>query len=310
MADFRLEPISKIPSILNARQGNIFGTEVIITEKIDGSQFSFGVMDGVLQYKSKRKMLNFEQPDKTFTVAIQQVEKFAHLIIPDTQYCTEYLKTPRHGVLNYNTVPKHHMYLFAARDGLQDVFHGDQVVKMFADDIGIDHSQVLFRGILENFEQLDALLDTQSYLGGPNVEGLVIESLDKTLRQPIAKYVSPEFREKAGHRVGNTHLQGLDLNDIIIRYNPEIRFHKVLQVLRDESRLKGELSDIGLIIKEVQSDFAEEEKRAILKALTAHYNQIVVKNYGFISKQQTKQIPEWYKAILKEEHEKSIDGDV
>jgi hypothetical protein len=53
---------------------NIFDGEVVVEEKIDGSQFSFGRIDGELICRSKGKQQLIDAPDKMFVKAIENVK--------------------------------------------------------------------------------------------------------------------------------------------------------------------------------------------------------------------------------------------
>jgi len=44
----------------------LFDGEVTIEEKVDGSQFSFGLIDGELQCRSHNQQLVIDEPEKMF----------------------------------------------------------------------------------------------------------------------------------------------------------------------------------------------------------------------------------------------------
>ena len=61
------------PSIYNIGHRyvvDLLNEPVLIEEKIDGSQFSFGVFDGELKCRSKGAQLNLVAPEKMFIKAI------------------------------------------------------------------------------------------------------------------------------------------------------------------------------------------------------------------------------------------------
>lgn len=61
---------------------DLFLGPVIIEEKIDGSQFSFGVIDGELQCRSKGKQLILDAPEKMFEKAVGIVKETAPALKP------------------------------------------------------------------------------------------------------------------------------------------------------------------------------------------------------------------------------------
>lgn len=53
---------------------DIFKSIVLIEEKLDGSQFSFGMVDGELVCRSKGKQLLLDAPEKMFSRAVEVVK--------------------------------------------------------------------------------------------------------------------------------------------------------------------------------------------------------------------------------------------
>jgi ATP-dependent RNA circularization protein (DNA/RNA ligase family) len=89
---------------------DIFLDSVIVEEKVDGSQISFGKFDGVLRIKSKGKELDINHPEKLFSIAVDIIKT---LDLQDGwTYRGEYLKSPKHNALFYDRVPKNHIIIF------------------------------------------------------------------------------------------------------------------------------------------------------------------------------------------------------
>ena len=66
--------INSYPKIYNIGHKyilDLFNEEVSVQEKIDGSQISFGVIDGELCARSKGKDLVLDAPEKMFNKAIE-----------------------------------------------------------------------------------------------------------------------------------------------------------------------------------------------------------------------------------------------
>src|SRR5687768_920213 len=75
---------------------DIFKSEVIIEEKVDGSQFSFGVIDGELMCRSKGKQLIMDAPEKMFQKAVDYVRSIAPDLPWGWTFRGEYLSTSKH----------------------------------------------------------------------------------------------------------------------------------------------------------------------------------------------------------------------
>ena len=297
----------KIVNILDEKIRDIFGKEVIITEKIDGSQFGFGQIDNQPYCRSKNVVLNYEEkPDGMFTDAIEITSSFnldMFLWVKSFVLYGEYLNKPKHNVLCYDKIPKNHLVLFG---GIMDTiwrtkYMERRTLEYFASELGVDIVPILYQGILENIEMLDKLLDTESYLGGPKIEGLVIECRDYVPeRMPwmpfaIAKYVSEVFREKHNK---NWKDDKKSLDFVLEKcYVSEARFEKAYQHLRDAELIENSVTDIGALIKEVQLDFVAEEADEIKIMIMDFY---LKKHMKKLIKQVSQGVPDWYKAKLKE----------
>ena len=60
----------------------LFNGPVVIEEKIDGSQFSFGVYDGVLKIRSKGQEIFPDAPEKMFSTVLARKDLLAPAGIP------------------------------------------------------------------------------------------------------------------------------------------------------------------------------------------------------------------------------------
>jgi hypothetical protein len=58
----------------------LFDSIVTIEEKIDGSQFSFGIFDGELKCRSKGKEIVIDAPEKMFNQAVETIKELAPVI--------------------------------------------------------------------------------------------------------------------------------------------------------------------------------------------------------------------------------------
>jgi hypothetical protein len=104
----------------------------VIEEKVDGSQFSFGLLPVVepegalmrevpgvyeLKVRSKGAVMNPDAPEKMFTKAVESVKERLHLLTPGWTYRGEYLAKPKHNTLCYDRVPTGHVILFDVSTG-------------------------------------------------------------------------------------------------------------------------------------------------------------------------------------------------
>jgi len=260
------------PSIYNLGHKavqNIFDNEVIVQEKVDGSQISFGRINGEIVIYSKRCKLYKENPDKMFSKAIDYIYSIEHLLEDGVLFRGEYLQKPRHNCLAYSNVPTNNIVLFDACRGYENYVSREELV-LRALQFGFD-SIPFFEGKINNVEQIKELLERESYLGGTKVEGIVIKAYNrfgpdkKTL---MAKYVSEAFKEKqkSSWKVANP-TKGDILQNIIETYRTEARWNKSIQHLRDDGVLTDSPKDIGPLIKEIQTDIEKEYKEEIMEAL-------------------------------------------
>src|SRR5512133_2491405 len=76
---------------------------VLVEEKIDGSQFSFGVaFDGELRCRSKGQEINVDTPEGMVKLGVDAALARAPDLTPGWVYRGEYLQTPRHNAITYS----------------------------------------------------------------------------------------------------------------------------------------------------------------------------------------------------------------
>ena len=84
----------KIWHMGTAQVESIFDEPVQITEKLDGSQFAFGVVDGTLRMRSKGQEIIPDAPPSMFTAAVNSVTKRANKLPEGTVFYGEYSGSP------------------------------------------------------------------------------------------------------------------------------------------------------------------------------------------------------------------------
>ena len=80
---------------------NIFQDDVLIEEKIDGSQYSWGVFDNELKCKSKCAIINVEYPENMFSKAVEWCKLNKDYFTPGWTYRGEFLSKPKHNSLSF-----------------------------------------------------------------------------------------------------------------------------------------------------------------------------------------------------------------
>lgn len=266
--------------------------EVIVEEKVDGSQFSFGRFNGELKCKSKGAEINVEFPEKMFAEAVDTAKSLD--LLDGFTYRAEYLKTPKHNVIAYDRVPEKHLMVFDISTGLEE-YLVPEVKASECKRIGLECVPILFRGMVSDPSSIVGLLETTSVLGGQKVEGIVIKNykrfgIDKKIL--IGKFVSEAFKEVHNDEWRAANPTKTDIvAHLIASYKTTARWDKAIQHLRDTGKLTDSPKDIGLLIKEVQHDIEEEEKEEIKNKLYANVIQHIKR--GVVGG-----LPEYYKEHL------------
>src|SRR3990172_3173550 len=212
--------IHSYPSIFNLGHKaiqDLFLDTVVIEEKIDGSQFSFGLVrtnyqnvpGWELQCRSKNEIISdLNNPPKMFKPAVEAVLAVQGQLVPGWTYRGEFLAKPHHNTLQYARIPQNHIILFDVDAGIENYLpvhtqcadFGDTLPKTEeAIRVGFECVPILFYGKISNpAEVIPELLERESILGGTQIEGVVIKNyhrfgVDKKVL--MGKYVSERFKE-------------------------------------------------------------------------------------------------------------------
>ena len=284
----------------------IFDNDVIVQEKIDGSQFSFGI-DRLnnLHIRSKGCTIYPESVDKLFRNAVTQVLLIKDKLLPGHIYRSEAVTSPRHNHLQYSRTPKGYIVLFDIEQTLDvpDKLEGssafltpEEVTKQ-AELLEIEPIKNLFSGKISSAADVLHFMELESQLGGPKLEGVVIKNYQQfgpDKKVIIAKYVSEAFKEAskvsfAGSNPGKKEI----VERLIEALSTEARYRKAVQHLREAGKLTESVKDIGALIEEVKQDILKEEEDNIKNVLFTHFAKEIVRG-------ASKGIPEWYKKLLLE----------
>lgn len=301
---------SKYPKVIN------FGEEITeffkdgtlhIEEKIDGSQFRIFVDKGIVQCGSKNIDFSAEKlPDNMFNPAVENANMlFRGSKLADTMIFAEYLKKPKQNTMCYERIPTQNFIVFDVRIGDKFLNYEDKV--KFAKQFGLEVVPKIWQGNGKKLtmEIIDKLLENESILGKEKIEGMVFKNYSKMFTDGyqagkliILKYVREDFKERnAKEWRGNTKKGFLEL--LVEEYRNDARWKKAIQHLKEEGKLTNSPKDIGILLKEINVDFEQEEAENITKRLWEFFRKDIIRGI-------TKGFPEWYKReILKD----AIEGE-
>ena len=274
----------------------IFEDSVIVQEKVDGSQISFGVFgeERELKVRSKGAQLNLLAPEGMFIRAIDSIRNFEHKLVQDWTYRGEYLAKPKHNALPYDRVPSGNIVLFDINSFFESYLPYPLVVEE-GQNLGLETVPLVHDGKVEDITVFRLWLDRPSFLGGQPVEGVVVKNyhrfgLDKKVL--MGKFVSEAFKEvhKREWKVSNPGKADI-VQALIANYNTPARYQKAVQHLKERGLLEGSPRDIGALLKEAAEDIEKECRDEIAKAL---YDWA----WPQIRRGSTAGLPGWYKDEL------------
>lgn len=270
---------------------------VYVEEKVDGSQFSFGVEEsGEIRVRSKGCEMIVDAPEKMFSLAVETVKALAPRLHPGWTYRGEYLRSPKHNALIYKRVPAQHIILF-------DIETAECAFLPYAEKaaeaarLGLEVVPLLKKGIVASLDEFRAFLDTESILGGQKIEGVVVKPVGYGLfgvdkKALMGKFVSEAFKEvhSKAWREGNP-TSGDMVANIALEYTTQARWQKALQHLAESGIITGSPQDIGALMKEVPEDVKRECETEIKEKLFAFA-------WPHIARRVAHGLPEWYKELL------------
>lgn len=270
---------------------------VYVEEKIDGSQFSFGVDErGEIRVRSKGCEMIVDAPEKMFTLAVETVKALAPRLHPGWTYRGEYLRSPKHNALIYKRIPALHIILFDIETA-ECEFLSYQEKAAEAHRIGLEVVPLLKEGVVQGLDEFRALLDTESVLGGQKIEGVVVKPVGYGLfgvdkKVLMGKFVSEAFKEvhSKAWREGNP-TSGDMIANIALEYTTQARWQKALQHLTELGGIEGSPRDIGLLMQEVPTDVRRECEEEIKQKLFDFA-------WPHIARRVTHGLPAWYKDLL------------
>lgn len=274
---------------------DLYNGEVIIEEKIDGSQFSMMRKDGKYYCRSKGKEIYLDNPEKMFSKAI---ETMTGLDLTDGWiYRCEYLQKPKHNSLAYDRIPDKHLIIFDI-DIMNQTYMPYKDKKKEAKRLGLEIVPIMYKGNITDSKFILDLLDNVSILGGQDIEGIVIKNYSqygKDKKVLMGKYVSERFKEVHRKEWKKENPTNNDLiQNLILQYKTEARWDKAIIHLKEQGLLENSPKDIGILLKEIQEDIKKECEEEIKQMI---FNKIIPK----IMRGCTGGFPEYYKKKLLKE---------
>lgn len=287
-----MKSIPKIYTLGTRFNADIFDGPIVIEEKIDGSQFSFGAVHqdcGLrLVCRSKSADIDLTNPGM-FAAAVETAKRlFGDMKLPPGWvFQCEYLAKPKHNVLTYARVPKNHLVLFDVRMATGD-YCGRAAKEEWALQLDLELVPAFYEGRLNQFTfpaYLEDFLLRQSVLGGTQIEGIVIKNYSKShpesesgMAPMTAKVVSDRFKEKMVCRPANPKAgPGEFVQALVNSLRTEARWLKAIQHLKEANQLQNDNRDIGPLCREIQRDVLEEEAYWIKQQLFNEFSKEVAK---------------------------------
>jgi hypothetical protein len=300
-------PISSYSKIYNlghrALRDFFDGLAVEVTEKVDGSQFSFMLgRDGDLSFRSKGAIVH-QGAAGMFENAVRSVVERASGLKEGWVYRGEYLSKPKHNALAYDRVPEGNIALFGIDRGDQD-YMSYQELEDWAEHLRLGVVPMIGYVHRPDMEWLDQALETTSFLGSQKIEGIVLKNYrlyDQDKKVLMAKYVSEAYKEVHRKSWKSDNPSGGDILERLSKtLCSEARWEKAVNHLRDDGLLTDTPADIGPLFKAVQTDILAEEGGWIK-------DQLLKWAWKKIARKTTLGLAEWYKRRLAEAQ---FDGQV
>jgi hypothetical protein len=291
-----LNSYPKVFAIGHRAVADLFQGPVLVEEKIDGSQISFGTENGQLKIRSKGAEIYVDNPEKMFSLGIAAIQQLAPVLHDGWTYRAEYLQKPKHNCMKYGRVPALNIILFDINTG-DEVYLAREDKEAESARIGLEITPVLYQGLVSSPETLYGLLQRDSILGGGKIEGIVVKNynqfgMDKKVL--MGKFVTEEFKETHSKewKADNPNV-GDVVDRIVATLRSEVRWGKSIARLKEAGKLENSPRDIGILIREIQSDIRAEEVDFIQSKLLEYALPRILRA-------ATGGFPEYYKKLLLE----------
>ena len=202
-------------------QGILDGT-VHIFPKIDGTNASVWMEDGVLCLGSRNRQLSLDSDNARFMQDMMYNERLLNFftVYPDARLYGEWLVP--HSLKTYTDDAWRKFYVFDVMMTNQDIHCAYDTYAPVLETFGIDYIPCIAKITNPTQERLNAWLERNVFLvkdGQGCGEGVVIKNylyINKHRRQTWAKIVTNEFKEKHTREMGPCEQQGAKLVEVDI----------------------------------------------------------------------------------------------
>ena len=244
---------------------DILGTEVVVMEKLDGANASFGVIGGELKMFSRNQELNEHNTLRGFYDWVRHNVDPRKLFV-STIYFGEWL-VPH--TVQYKKEAQCEFYLFDIYDVKTDTYLDWNITVQAAKHLGLRTPEVFFRGELHSMTDVDKYVGRSELTEIPNTgEGIVVKDYEG---QQFVKIVSDKFKETKYTK--QPSLDRTDIGALIDSVLTPQRVEKLIHKKIDLGLLPTELdvTDTGNVLKALSSDVVndifEEEMHIFLDML-------------------------------------------
>ncbi len=276
--------------------------EIVVQEKIDGSNFSFMQSEGELYCRSKNAELPIDTTGGLFGPAVETaVDLWERGLLKEGWiYRGEAVCKPKHNTLTYDHAPKGGVILFDIERALESSIHPIDFEEATL-ALGLEHVPAFRLPDSPTEEDFLRLLEIDSCLGGTKIEGIVIKNpfrFGVDGKRLMGKYVSAKFKEVHAERWKRDNPGRKELVESIIDgIRTEARWEKAVQRLNELGIREHSPKDIGALVKIVPPDIQSECEDQIKEILFKHFWQQ-------ISRGSVRGLAAWYKEkLLKEQFE-------
>ncbi|WP_405101630.1 RNA ligase family protein [Oceanobacillus sp. FSL H7-0719] len=242
--------------------------EVIVMEKLDGANASFGLIEGELKCFSRNKELNENDGLRGFREWVLKNIN-ADELLPNAIYFGEWLV--KH-TINYPKDAYHQFYLFDIYSTLYDKYNSFDLVEMESERLNLKLAPVFYKGEFQSLDHVNSFVGKSAI--GEDGEGIVVKNysyVDKHGNQIFTKIVSDSFAEKKDVKKQKLPSNANELDNFIDTYLTNARVEKMIYKLVDNGVINEDfgIEDTGTILKNsgslIVDDILEEEMDSLLK---------------------------------------------
>jgi hypothetical protein len=285
---------------------SILENEVLVEEKLDGSQLSFAKINGRLEMRSKGAEIYVDNPDKMFALGVSYIKSIEDALEEGWIYRGEYLQRAKHNALSYDRTPYHNIIIFDIETPDRWLSYYDK--RDCAASLELETVPLLWQGYVKSMDQIKSFLDRTSVLGGQKIEGVVLKPINYNVygenrKLLMAKYVSEAFKEVHAESWKTSNPgQGDVLAKLVGMLKTEARWNKAIIHLEEQGKLERDPRDIGNLMKEVQEDIKKE-------CLDIIGEELMKWALPKVLRRVTAGLPEWYKQKLVKENFEQLEKE-